>query len=385
MAEAGRDRPARRPALAWRGGSAAVGGSAIAWRTPTVPGADGRRMTVELTTVADDLVVVHDGATRCAATRASPPTPSTTSTVSRCARSPGRPVRCWRASPRSTTCTSARPSAAASTTTPTARSCGPTRPNRRTPRLMNRAAVAEIVAIDPDAVIVKGDLSQDGTDDEWAAFEALLPHAVRRPAVRRARQPRRVSRAARLRGRPVDHRARAARRPARHGDPDRRPRAACATSQLDWLDDHAGRGGRRAGDRDGPPPAVDRRRRRATSAATTTTSGSTPMPATRSTRCAPDTRPSLGYTAGHTHRHRVRRDDGQRAAVDRGRVREGLPGHVGRVPRVRGRRDAGGASHLGARGAGVEQPLPGALPRLRRRLRGVRDGHARPTAASCSA
>lgn len=40
------------------------------------------------------------------------------------------------------------------------------------PETMNRAAVAEIAAIRPDAVVVKGDLSQDGTDDEWAAFEA---------------------------------------------------------------------------------------------------------------------------------------------------------------------------------------------------------------------
>lgn len=40
------------------------------------------------------------------------------------------------------------------------------------PETMNRAAVAEIAAIDPAAVVVKGDLSQDGTDAEWAAFEA---------------------------------------------------------------------------------------------------------------------------------------------------------------------------------------------------------------------
>jgi 3',5'-cyclic-AMP phosphodiesterase len=40
------------------------------------------------------------------------------------------------------------------------------------PEVMNRAAVAEMLAIDPAAVIVKGDLSVDGTDDEWAAFEA---------------------------------------------------------------------------------------------------------------------------------------------------------------------------------------------------------------------
>ena len=40
------------------------------------------------------------------------------------------------------------------------------------PETMNRAAVAEIASIDPAAVVVKGDLSADGRDEEWAAFEA---------------------------------------------------------------------------------------------------------------------------------------------------------------------------------------------------------------------
>lgn len=39
------------------------------------------------------------------------------------------------------------------------------------PETMNHGAVAEMTAISPAAVIVKGDLSADGTDDEWAAFE----------------------------------------------------------------------------------------------------------------------------------------------------------------------------------------------------------------------
>lgn len=45
------------------------------------------------------------------------------------------------------------------------------------PQTMNRAAVDEIVAIEPSAVIVKGDLSQDGQPDEWAAFEAIYRSA----------------------------------------------------------------------------------------------------------------------------------------------------------------------------------------------------------------
>jgi Icc protein len=40
------------------------------------------------------------------------------------------------------------------------------------PEVMNRAAATEMLAIDPDAVIVKGDLSVDGRPEEWAAFEA---------------------------------------------------------------------------------------------------------------------------------------------------------------------------------------------------------------------
>ena len=40
------------------------------------------------------------------------------------------------------------------------------------PEVMNRAAAAEMAAIDPAAVIVKGDLSVDGKPVEWEAFEA---------------------------------------------------------------------------------------------------------------------------------------------------------------------------------------------------------------------
>lgn len=40
------------------------------------------------------------------------------------------------------------------------------------PEVMNRAAAAEMATIDPVAVIVKGDLSVDGEQSEWDAFEA---------------------------------------------------------------------------------------------------------------------------------------------------------------------------------------------------------------------
>jgi len=45
------------------------------------------------------------------------------------------------------------------------------------PELMNRGAVTEIAAIDPDAVVVKGDLTCDGLDEEYAAFLAAYEPA----------------------------------------------------------------------------------------------------------------------------------------------------------------------------------------------------------------
>lgn len=40
------------------------------------------------------------------------------------------------------------------------------------PETMNRAAIAEIASLDPDVVLVKGDLTSLGTDEEYAAFRA---------------------------------------------------------------------------------------------------------------------------------------------------------------------------------------------------------------------
>jgi 3',5'-cyclic AMP phosphodiesterase CpdA len=45
------------------------------------------------------------------------------------------------------------------------------------PEVMNAGAVAEITAIDPVAVIVKGDLTADGRAEEWAAFEGCYGRA----------------------------------------------------------------------------------------------------------------------------------------------------------------------------------------------------------------
>ena len=45
------------------------------------------------------------------------------------------------------------------------------------PETMNRAVVAEILALDPDAVVVKGDLTSTGADEEVAAFRAVYEPA----------------------------------------------------------------------------------------------------------------------------------------------------------------------------------------------------------------
>ncbi len=54
------------------------------------------------------------------------------------------------------------------------------------PEVMNHAAADEIAAIDPAAVIVKGDLSQDGRPEEWEAFESCyrVPFGERLHVVR---------------------------------------------------------------------------------------------------------------------------------------------------------------------------------------------------------
>ena len=51
------------------------------------------------------------------------------------------------------------------------------------PEVMNRAAIAELVAADVEdpfaAVMAKGDLTAEGADEEFAEFEACYRHPVR--------------------------------------------------------------------------------------------------------------------------------------------------------------------------------------------------------------
>jgi 3',5'-cyclic-AMP phosphodiesterase len=135
------------------------------------PPARGRRpeATLELTTVADDMAVAHDGRT---ARRYDDLRPGTEYIFD------GLTFR-----------TLARPPGARLATVATVNdvhfgetecgviegldlgpilSVGPGEPPY--PETMNRGAVAEMAAIEPDAVVVKGDLTSDGLDDEYAAF-----------------------------------------------------------------------------------------------------------------------------------------------------------------------------------------------------------------------
>ena len=47
------------------------------------------------------------------------------------------------------------------------------------PEVMNRAAASEMLAVDPDAVIVKGDLSVDGRPGGVGGVRGLLPSTIR--------------------------------------------------------------------------------------------------------------------------------------------------------------------------------------------------------------
>jgi 3',5'-cyclic AMP phosphodiesterase CpdA len=140
---------------------------------------------VELTTVADDVVVFHDGH---AVSRFDDLLPATTYELL------GRQVT-----------TLPRPSGALLSRFVTVNDvhfgevvCGrvgdsPDGPIQQSrpgeppyPDTMNRAAVAEISALRPDAVIVKGDLTNNGQPEEFEAFEAMYRgtfgsalHAVR--------------------------------------------------------------------------------------------------------------------------------------------------------------------------------------------------------------
>lgn len=169
------------------------------------------------------------------------------------------------------------------------------------PETMNRAAVAEMLDADLAAVFVKGDLSVDGRPDEWAAFEACYRDSF-------------ADRLHVVRGNHDSYQGQA----EYAGDQwVELPGVAVAlmdtaipgkttgwlsAEQLDWLDAHAA-----ATDR---PVVVMGHHQQWTSSGDGRRSddyfGLHPDPSDALADLITRRRSIVAYTAGHTHRHRVR-------------------------------------------------------------------------------
>ena len=124
---------------------------------------------MDLTTVDDTSATFHDGTTVERVVELEPDTRYEHNGIdfrTLAARTAGCSAG-WR---RSTTCTSARSRRAASATSRRTGQAGPEGAEPY-PETMNRAAVAEMATADLAAVVVKGDLTTDGTPEEFADFE----------------------------------------------------------------------------------------------------------------------------------------------------------------------------------------------------------------------
>ena len=174
------------------------------------------------------------------------------------------------------------------------------------PELMNRAAVAEIAAVGPDAVVVKGDLSRDGDDAEWAAFEACYrePFGNRMHVVRGNHDA--------YRGQTAYAGDRWITVPGLHialldTAIPMRTTGGLRPDQLDWLDDHladSARAGARAivmGHHQQWIPGAAGHERRHDDYFGMHPDSSDALDAVCARHAG-----VLGYAAGHTHRHRVR-------------------------------------------------------------------------------
>lgn len=125
---------------------------------------------MELTTVADDEVVVHDGP---AVHRHEGLWPDTTysfgGTEVRTLPAPGE-LLCRFATVNDVHFGEVEAGLIEGVETPVMRVPDGAEPY---PEVMNRGAVAEMAAIDPAAVLVKGDLTSDGLDEEYARFREV--------------------------------------------------------------------------------------------------------------------------------------------------------------------------------------------------------------------
>ena len=167
------------------------------------------------------------------------------------------------------------------------------------PETMNRAAVAEMLAADLAAVVVKGDLSRDGTDDEFAAFEACYRSAF-------------GDRLHVVRGNHDAYRG----QHAYTGDDwvdlpgvsiamldtvlSERTPGSITASQLQWLDD-------RAATADRPVIVVGHHQQWISGKRHNEYFGLDPDSSDGLAEVVARRSRILAYTAGHTHRHRVRR------------------------------------------------------------------------------
>jgi len=170
------------------------------------------------------------------------------------------------------------------------------------PEVMNRAAIAEMAAIEPDLVIVKGDLTCNGTTEEYDAFRAAYVNAF-------------GDRLVHVRGNhDAYHGGTYASAPTQRVDlpgvtvavldtttPGHTP-GQVTTEQMDWLDDLAGTADRPVllfGHHH--PWSPDSRER------PESYFGILPDDSVRLVAVVARHPGILGYFAGHTHRNRVRR------------------------------------------------------------------------------
>jgi predicted phosphodiesterase len=170
------------------------------------------------------------------------------------------------------------------------------------PEVMNRGAIAEMAAIDPAVVVVKGDLTCNGTVEEYDAFRAAYVNAFE-------------DRLVHVRGNhDAYHGGTYAARPTQRVDLDGLTLAVLdttspghtpgrvTTEQLEWLDDLAGSADRAVlllGHHH--PWSPDSKER------PSSYFGILPDDSERLVEVVARHRGILGYTAGHTHRNRVRR------------------------------------------------------------------------------
>lgn len=188
------------------------------------------------------------------------------------------------------------------------------------PETMNRGAAAEMLSADLAAVFVKGDLSVDGRPDEWAAFEACYrdTFAERLHVVRgnhdsyQGQTEYAGDRWVVLPGVAVALMDTAI---------PQKSTGWLSTEQLEWLDTHAG-----ASDR---PVVVMGHHQQWTPSADGHRSddyfGLHPDPSEALADVITRRRSIVAYTAGHTHRHRVRHLDSGVPTVEVGCVKD-FPG-----------------------------------------------------------